>query len=189
MLVLEHCCTKDHVNGVMHAGEEYLIRLTEGLRALGAREIRFKVHPGMTMRAYFERLVRERDLGVEVYKDEDLRSLILWSDLVVGPISTAVLEVLLLGREYYCIDREGLGWEACPAFAGGSSRIHPSVEEALNAICFRESAPERGDPVESVCGIRPGATPRDVLDPLLDDLSTRARLPLRRPVRSLVEAL
>jgi hypothetical protein len=183
VLVLEHCYTKDHVNGVAHAGEEFLIRLTEGLRALGVREIRFKVHPGMTIRSYFVRLVRERGLDVSVYKDEDLRSLILWSDLVIGPISTAVLEVLLLGRDYYCVDLEGLAWEGSSVFDGGALRIHPSVEDALNAVCFRDPAVAAAeDPVESVCGVGPGTGPRDVLDPLLDDLSARAAA--RSPART-----
>jgi hypothetical protein len=176
VLLLQHCYTKDHINGIAHSEEEFMIKICKGLRKMGLREIRLKVHPGMSMKAYFQSIVNRYQLNLEVYKDEDLRELILWSDLVIGPISTAALEVLLLGREYYCVDLEGLQWERDSAFDGDRLRIYPSVEEALSAIRLRNGSPWRDDFIRSVCNIGMDTTRDEVLDPLIDFFAERYAL-------------
>ena len=179
VLVLQHCYTKDHVNGVAHCEEEYLIRLCEGLRESGFVDLRLKIHPGMSMKGYFENLVRERGLDIEVFKDESLRELILWSDLVIGPISTAILEVLLLGREYYCVDLEGIGYEGVSVFDGDRIRVFSSVEEVLAAVRNRDESPCERTVIRSICGIDPSTTREDVLDPFLDYFEERCRAGFR----------
>jgi hypothetical protein len=173
VLLLEHCYTKDHINGITYAGEEFLLKLCRGLTEMGVKEIRFKVHPGMTIQAYFQRLIERQDLEVEVFKNEDLRSLILWSDLVIGPISTAVLEVILLGREYYCVDLEGLEWQGTSVFDGTISRIYSSTEEVLSAVKDREGLEPGNEEIRSICGVTSRMTREEALDPILDYFQDR----------------
>jgi hypothetical protein len=79
-----------------------------------------------------------------------------------------VIEVLLLGRDYYCLDLEGLGWEGYSAFDGERLPIHSSVEEVLTAVSSRSFEAPVPEIVGSICGIRNGMTREDVLDPLLE---------------------
>lgn len=168
ILILQHCYSKDHVNGVAHYEEEFLIHLCEGLQSFGIRHLRLKLHPGVSMRAYFEKLVEDRKLDIEVFKNENLRSLILWSDLVIGPISTAVLEAVMLGRDYYCVDLEGLGYADISAFDNDRIRVFSSVDEVLDAIRHRGPSPSSREVIRSICGIDRSTTREMILDPLLE---------------------
>ncbi len=175
ILILQHGYSKDHINGVDYYEEKYLIDLSEGLRSIGVGELRLKIHPGMSLRAYFEKLVKERKLDIEVFKNENLKSLILWSDLVIGPISTAVLEVLTLGRDYYCVDLEGLGYTDISPFDNDRIRIFSSIDEVIDAIRHRGPSPCSRDVIHPICGIDRSTTHKKILDPLLDLFDPRCR--------------
>ncbi len=173
VLILEHCCTKDHVNGLSYRGSELLVELYGVLKSRGVSEVRLKIHPGMTIKAYFERLLSRYDMDMKVFMNEDLIELILWSDLVIGPISTAAIEVLLLGRNYCCLDLEGLEWQGKSAFDGERLRIRETVDEAVAAIGEQIDGPGRDMLLRSICGIETGTTRADILDPLLDFFDSR----------------
>jgi hypothetical protein len=110
VLVLEHGKTHGLLNGRETAGEELLLGLDKLFKKMGVKRIKLKLHPGRGNQEYFRKFIEYNHLSFELCgMHEDTAELMAWADIVVGSITTGFIEAMLIGREYYLVDLEGLG--------------------------------------------------------------------------------
>ncbi|MFA6030785.1 MAG: hypothetical protein WC969_13085 [Elusimicrobiota bacterium] len=83
--------------------ERYALETLSAAADSGEWEISFKIHPSESLERY-RRLLGRRFPKVRILKAESVAQLILESDLVVGPVSTALIEAMLLRRAVFCVN-------------------------------------------------------------------------------------
>lgn len=148
--------------------ERHFTGIARLLDRLGARKLLFKVHPGRDYVEPYRRMAAKLGLRlpVEFYCDESFTGLVRRADAVIGPLSTAIFESLLLGKDYFLFHLD-----LCD--------LPPPFELSNSFVAADAAALERnlvsGNPVprsvlRDFCGLRegdePGASCRRVFDEL-----------------------
>lgn len=102
VLVLEYSIVSRWLTSLNATKYEYFVNTVRTLRALGYRDIAYKLHPGRPNKAYYERIRGDFGLACRVLKSEPLPGLLKDFDIVIGPIHTgAIFESLAAGKEVY----------------------------------------------------------------------------------------
>jgi hypothetical protein len=115
--------------------ERHFIEIVQLLDSLGIRKIVFKLHPGLPRMDFYQQLLEGLHCRCEVIiiQNEPFIDEVEKVDFVIGPISTAIFETLLSGKDYFLVH-----YDPCdlpPPFELNNSYVAKNVEELQKNIC------------------------------------------------------
>ncbi|MFQ5721422.1 MAG: hypothetical protein ACE5GI_02905 [Candidatus Aminicenantales bacterium] len=155
VLVLQYPTAEQVVNAKEYSEEVYLIKVFEFLKRLGIRNVTLKLHPGRINKKYYEDLVGQYGIECNIVKNEDIKTLIMNSEYVIGPVTTAALETLILGKDYYCVHIDP--WGLPPPFGEPYITTYRSLDRLESAVKKGAKLP-RKKILKDFCNIRGGET-------------------------------
>ncbi len=127
ILILQHPSAIPRINSKENSDLKYIQILKKFLKSVECKEIIFKIHPGLQRKEYFEYLLNELQLDWEIVKNRDIKDLIKNSDIVIGPASTAAMEALILGKDYYYVNLEPMNY--LPPFDGEFLPMYRNLQD------------------------------------------------------------
>ena len=112
--------------------EAHVLELISALNGLEA-DISIKLHPSESI-PYYRSLMQEHGLRAQVMKEGDILEHIKKSDIVIGPISTALLEAMLMGKPTLYFNKTQFRCDA-PLFNGQDGlREYTDAKEVRRSI-------------------------------------------------------
>lgn len=178
-LLLQYLATGEDHAFPQAAQYPFFVETVRMLRRIGFSEVRLKVHPGAYSKEHYRMVAEAFGLDCAIYKDESFQDLVVWADIVIGPVvSGAMVEVLGTGKPYYPIL---LRPHAVNTRYLKGHPVFSSVEELGDAL-LGDEAPDFGKLIDDLAGIGHFPNPaRRAWEVLSDELSVGCQAPAARP--------
>jgi hypothetical protein len=158
VLVLDYAMSYGVLSHKATFGEEYFRRIVQILIESGYSEIVYKLHPGRHHLEYYKALCKHYGYegSVSVVKDHDILELMAQAEIIVGPVSTAIIEAAILDRPYICAHIEPI--KLWPPLDSGEVPVAHSYEELQRFVRNYPSfwKPMRSALLRDVCGWEDG---------------------------------
>ena len=105
LLALAYVRPMDTTRYVDDGEERFFLETARVADRLGAAELLVKLHPGRARMDFYGRLATRLNLkcGLKFLQDEPFLNVLDRADAVIGPISTAVFETILKGKDYFLV--------------------------------------------------------------------------------------
>ena len=127
ILILQHTFHPSEILDKEKADIDY-IRVVKEVLKNKSDKIIYKLHPGRQDINYFRKILEYFELKWEIIdREKTLAELIPESKFVVGPASTAAMETLIVGKEYYYVKLTPMDYP--PPYDGNHLKVATNVEE------------------------------------------------------------